>query len=523
MYVYNDGFKVNNLPRVLNRWQHIVYQRRTISGTSTHEFYINGVIVNTGADSTNWTQSNLWIGTSNWSDHGNFYIADLKINKGSAAYSGAFTPPTSPVSLDSYTKLKLNFAQAGVFDASSKVSLSLIGAGVQESNAQTKYATTNLRLSVGNSRYGYLENLVPPRTDDFQVETWVYLDSSQTNAVGAGKGIFRLFGTTAGNSNTHNGVALMVVNGRLYLNLDYGGSNFPDTGDTIARATWHHLAYVRRNGKIYIFMNGAEVYSVANTIDFTGTTGYLGAFYNYQGHCIDGYLEDFRYLKGHTTYPNERPQTKLTAVTNTKLLTANASSIGDSSTSNHTITNVNSVASSSFTPSDSTADHSYNFNGSNQRLELPSSSDFTFGTGDFSLEFYVNVPSANSANGSANIVDLRNGTAGLNVYIDTSRNLTFGTETSGSWASFGAVQVEYNNWYHVSVNRQSSVLTYCVNGVVIATASNTNNFTTTGGKIGDRWNSSPTQYFKGYLCDLRIIKGSGNGFGTSFTPPTAAL
>ena len=308
MYIYNNGFKVNNLPRTLNRWQHIVFQRRTIGGTPTNEFYIDGALVHTGADSTNWTANNgIDIGTSYWGDHGNFYISDLRIDKGSAAYSAAFTPPTAPVALASDTKLKLNFSQPGVFDSVSKTRLSLVGAGVQESSANTKYATTNLRLAPGNSRYGLIEDLDPPRTGDFQIETWVYLDANQTVVTSQGAGIFRMFATTAGDSSTHNGASMMILSSKLHLNLDYGGSNFPDTGDTISQVNWHHLAYVRVDGKIFIFLNGTEIYNVANTIDFTGTTGYLGTFYNSTAHCIDGYLEDFRYLKGHTTYPNEVP------------------------------------------------------------------------------------------------------------------------------------------------------------------------------------------------------------------------
>ena len=96
----------------------------------------------------------------------------------------------------------------------------------------------------------------------------------------------------------------------------------------------------------------------------------------------------------------------------------------------------------------------------------------------------------------------------------------YGNEQGGN--GVGNITINYNQWYHVSANRQSGVLTYCVDGVVVATGSNTNNIGTTGGRIGNRW-SGTNQYFKGYLSDLRIIKGSGNGFGPSFTVPSAAL
>ena len=95
MYIYHAAFLVNNLPRTLGKWQHLVFQRRTISGTSTNEFYIDGVLLHSAANTTNWTASTLKIGSSIWNDHGDFFISDLRINKGNAIYSSTFTPPTA--------------------------------------------------------------------------------------------------------------------------------------------------------------------------------------------------------------------------------------------------------------------------------------------------------------------------------------------------------------------------------------------------------------------------------------------
>ena len=96
MYIYaSPTFHVDNIPRVLNKWQHLVYQRRTISGTQYDEFYIDGVLFHQATDSTNWTGNSMWIGSSAWNNHGNFYIADLRVNKGNAIYSPSFTPPTA--------------------------------------------------------------------------------------------------------------------------------------------------------------------------------------------------------------------------------------------------------------------------------------------------------------------------------------------------------------------------------------------------------------------------------------------
>ena len=277
---------------------------------------------------------------------------------------------------------------------------------------------------------------------------------------------------------------------------------------------------LKENSVRKIFVNGTELLSASDTNDYSATDTFnLGGWYS-TGFLFNGYIEDARFLAGHTIYPNERPQAALTAVTNTKLLTANASTIADASTSNHSLTNTGTVTVTAFTPVDSTVTHSYYFNGSSQYLSTPSSSDFSFGTGDYSIEFYLFAPSANAAGATGNIIDFRNGSSGFNFYLDNSRGLYYGNEQGGS--GVGSTTINYNQWYHVSANRQSGVLTYCVDGAVVATGSNSNDIGTTGGRIGNRW-SGTNQYFKGYISDLRIIKGSGNGFGPSFTVPSASL
>ena len=72
-----------------------MFQRRTISGTKTNEFYIDGINLHSATNTTNWTASTLKIGSSMWADHGDFFISDLRINKGTAIYSSTFTPPAA--------------------------------------------------------------------------------------------------------------------------------------------------------------------------------------------------------------------------------------------------------------------------------------------------------------------------------------------------------------------------------------------------------------------------------------------
>ena len=64
-------------------------------------------------------------------------LSNLRMVKGTAVYTSAFTPPTSPVTAITNTKLLLNFANSKVFDASqSTKTLTLYGTTAASSTQQ---------------------------------------------------------------------------------------------------------------------------------------------------------------------------------------------------------------------------------------------------------------------------------------------------------------------------------------------------------------------------------------------------
>ena len=86
----------------------------------------------------------------------------------------------------------------------------------------------------------------------------------------------------------------------------------------------------------------------------------------------------------------------------------------------------------------------------------------------------------------------------------------------------GATTLSLNTWYHVAVSRTGSSLQLFVNGVVDAVATNT-------AALGDSSNvakigaePAASQYFSGYIDDLRITKGAGR-YTANFAPPVAAF
>ena len=80
-----------------------------------------------------------------------------------------------------------------------------------------------------------------------------------------------------------------------------------------------------------------------------------------------------------------------------------------------------------------------------------------------------------------------------------------------------------NQWYHIVYQRASGTLYGFLDGVSLGTISMTDNFTNTGIEVGV--NRGGTEYFEGYIRDVRIVKGTTlyNTSETTFTPPTEGL
>jgi hypothetical protein len=122
-----------------NTWYHVAYQRTS----GTHSCYINGVAATSyvTVNNLNYTTSAMAIGGANsGATRYDFtgYISNLRIVKGLAVYTGAFTPPTSPLKAtqSSGTNIAAITTQTSVltcqyntlFDASTnKITLTKVG------------------------------------------------------------------------------------------------------------------------------------------------------------------------------------------------------------------------------------------------------------------------------------------------------------------------------------------------------------------------------------------------------------
>jgi hypothetical protein len=169
------------------------------------------------------------------------------------------------------------------------------------------------------------------------------------------------------------------------------------------------------------------------------------------------------------------------------------------------------------------------FDGTGDKLSVPNSEDFRFGSDDFTLEAWIRVINPNSDWDSVVgmwdssetrrtfALQRKNSDGQLYLYVSTDGGST-------NWAFVNGGNIATDTWYHVAGVRDGNTLKAFINGSLVGTASYSDsilNNTTDALFIGDV-ESSDTNNFSGYISNLRICKGHAV-YTENFTPPTREL
>ena len=173
------------------------------------------------------------------------------------------------------------------------------------------------------------------------------------------------------------------------------------------------------------------------------------------------------------------------------------------------ITNSNvttSTASSQFYGS------SGDFSANSAKLTIASSNDFAFGTGDFTIEWWMNF---NSIGGTPYDSGAVNTSGNIGIFIDSTYFYVraSGTDTYFAWSSVG---VSTGEWNHYAVVRNSGTVTIYLDGVSVASGTNSANITSTTAYVGVL--TGHGYGTNGYQQDLRVYKGLAK-YTSSFTVP----
>lgn len=149
------------------------------------------------------------------------------------------------------------------------------------------------------------------------------------------------------------------------------------------------------------------------------------------------------------------------------------------------------------------------FDGTGGAITGPSSSDFSFGTGDFTIECWGNFTSI-----AANRALFSYG-SNQTVYLATNGTLYFfdgsGNILTGPTITLGA-------WDHYALVRNSGLLGLYFQGVNVSNGTYTTNVVSTNMIVGN--NSPANTPMQGYVDEFRVTKGVAR-YMSNFTPPTS--
>jgi hypothetical protein len=363
-------------------------------------------------------------------------------------------------------------------------------------------------------------NIVNFGTADFTAEAWINLNVIDTS-----------IDTIIGNYNngSNGGLGWYINRGTNGgIQVYSGNSLIVNANSAVVATIWNHIAICRSSGTTRIFVNGSVVASAADSSNYgidNAATGIGGTPPGGGASAyIPGYISNVRVVKGTAVYTaNFTPPTApLQPIAGTSLLTCQDNRFVDRSANNFAITRFGDTRVMTFSPflpttQYSTVAHSGSayFDGSGDFLTVPANAAFQF-PGDFTLEtwiywtgFLTNTGAVVYATGGSGASD--------QMFVGTGGALFIWNLSGGN--------VPVNQWTHIASSRSGSTLSNYINGVRVATASNS---TTLGSSsaiayVGIRGGTDHP--WQGWISQLRIVKGTAlyDPTQTTITVPTTPL
>jgi len=512
-----------------NEWTHVAAVRTG----NTIKLFINGdEDVSTSISDFNNSTTTLTIGASpNWNS--TYYytgiISNILVLKGTALYTGDFTPPTSKYT--AITNTKLLTCQSNRFVDNSASGHTVTPSGNAAVTAFGPFLTSAVYDPAVNGASAYLDgdgdSLVLADSSDFElgsgdftIAMWVYPedlippDRAYNNLALMMHSTY--YGTAVGWSMFWQTTASLTNCFRFMVN---GTARIYDAEGFFGRQ-WTYLTAVRTGNTLKLFINGVQKVSTSFA-DFSNSTTTLtiGASPNWQSdvYKFGGQMSDVFICKGTAVYTSNftPPTAPLTAITNTKLLLnmADGQAIDSAAQNNLTLFGNAKIS----TGQAKFGGTSLYLDGTGDAAQIATTTNsFAFGTGDYTVEMWLYLTAVNendqifdmrTSDSSVNPGSYLDGSARPNLYISGGVRLTSNTAISA------------NTWTHFAICRASGTTRIFQAGQVTGTL-NSDTYNIVAGKLmlGARYNSASTNNGQGYWEDVRASNMAR--YTANFSPPT---
>lgn len=311
---------------------------------------------------------------------------------------------------------------------------------------------------------------------------------------------------------------------------------------SITTSSWHHFAIVRAGNTLYGFKDGALTgsYAFNFTLPAWGNPPYWGSALN--GSFYNGYIDEFRWSKGIARWtaaftPPTAPYTTAGAAPVAPELYTKLLLHGEGANNSVVFTDASPLLRGNATvygnAKVSTAQFKFGsasilMDGAADALTYPTSSDWDFGTGDFTIDAWVRI-AAYGATPQVIVCHPLNGTDFSTrwlLYVQTDGAVNFdgyiSNVSQGMNIASAAGTIPVNTWKHVAIVRSGNTFTLYVDGVSAGTASTANAIPTiTGELVIGALDKSPLDWtINGHIDELRISKGIARWTAT-FNVPAA--
>lgn len=376
----NSG--ANSVP--INTWHHLA----VVKNGASFYLYINGKQAATTASLTPATSTeNIYLGGNHDTTGGSVvwffpgYISNFRVVKGTAVYTGAFTPSvnltrvpgTSVITLQNSSLVDNSINGYTITNTTSVTTASIRSSEIFPIASQQSYdgnhkvagmydevtiTPLNQYTSYFNGTGNYLSipssTMFDFGTGDFTLEAWIYpIDAGRTADSSKYGAIISQY---VSGSITNSWYFGLGISGGVFSSITFNSSDITRataTGLSYALNTWYHVACVRSSGIITLYINGVSVNSTSysSAISYNASasvqinrSAYAGSYENW----LKGYTSNLRVVRGTAVYTqNFTPTTApLTPITGTSLLTCQNATIVDNSTNVFTITNTGPVTTS---------------------------------------------------------------------------------------------------------------------------------------------------------------------------------